>query len=52
MIVTIGGKKAADAINEYGDDIGLLAYRGSKFIAISWAAFVAILFAAFYWAYE
>jgi len=52
MIVTIGGKKAADAINEFGDDIGLVATRGSKFISISWASFAAMFVAACYWTYE
>ena len=52
MVVTVGGKKAADAINEYGDDIGLQASRGSKFVALTWTAFAAIFVAACYWAYE
>jgi len=52
MVVTIGGKKAADAVNEYGDDVGLVASRGSKFLAIAWTAFAAMAVAACYWAYE
>ncbi|TPX18899.1 uncharacterized protein E0L32_011377 [Thyridium curvatum] len=52
LVTTVGGSKAAGAINKYGDGIGLRASSGGKFVAITWAAFAAMCLAAAYWTYE
>lgn len=52
LITTKGGKDAADAINKFGKDIGLVATTGPKFTAITWTAFALMLVTAGYWAFE
>ncbi len=41
--------KGVDVINKYGDGLGIVAYRGNKFLGITWAAtacaFIAMIFA-------
>lgn len=38
--------KATDAINKYGDDIGVSATRGDRFLGMSWGATAAMLVAS------
>ncbi|EXJ83778.1 hypothetical protein A1O1_07405 [Capronia coronata CBS 617.96] len=38
--------KAVDSINKYGDDIGIAAYKGSRFLGMTWAATVVMLLAS------
>jgi len=38
--------KAVNAINKYGDSIGLAAYKGGTFLAMTWAATAVMLLAA------
>ncbi len=52
LITTIGGKDGTDAINDKGQDIGISADKGDKFLAITWVAFAAMAVAAIYWTYE
>lgn len=44
--------KAVDAINKYGDDIGIAAYKGKKFLGMTWAATAVMLLASFLWIFE
>ena len=44
--------KAVDAINHYGADIGLAAYKGSKFLGMTWAATGLMLLASIMWVAE
>lgn len=37
-LVTAVAVKGSNVINQYGNDIGVEAHRGSKFLAITWAA--------------
>lgn len=52
LITSIGGGVVVDKVNEVGDDFGLSAGRNDKFLSLSWAAFVLMLFAVAYWVYE
>lgn len=53
LLYTIGGKEAVKKIHESGaDDIGLKVSVGSKFEALTWAAFALMAIAAGYWVYE
>ncbi|KEF61250.1 uncharacterized protein A1O9_02815 [Exophiala aquamarina CBS 119918] len=38
--------KATNAINKYGDDIGIAAYRGGRFLGMTWAATALMLLAS------
>ena len=48
-IVTAIIVKATNLINQYGNDIGLYAYKGRKFLAMTWAATAAMLLAMVAW---
>ncbi|KAK2601486.1 hypothetical protein N8I77_010934 [Diaporthe amygdali] len=53
LLTTVGGKKAKDEIQKRGgEDIGLDMELGTKFQALSWAAFALMALATFYWIYE
>ncbi|CAN8105069.1 unnamed protein product [Discula destructiva] len=52
LVTTIGGKYAVEQIREHGGDLGLYAYRGSKFLAVTWSAFALLLVAAALWTFE
>lgn len=45
IIVTVVQFKAVDLINTHGNDIGLYAYRGDSYLALSWAAVAAMFLA-------
>lgn len=47
-IVTAVIVKGADVINKYGNRIGIEAHKGSKFLAITWAA-TALMFLTLVW---
>jgi hypothetical protein len=38
--------KAVHAVNKYGDDIGIAAYKGVKFLGMTWAATAVMLLAS------
>lgn len=44
--------KGADVINQYGNDIGVAAYWGSKFLALTWAATGCMLVVVVWWVIE
>lgn len=52
LITTIGSGVVVDKVTDLGDDIGLSAVRGGKFMALSWGAFVLMLLTVSYWSYE
>lgn len=52
MVTTLGGKYVVEKIREHGEEFGLYAYRGSKFLALSWAAFALVLIAAALWTFQ
>lgn len=52
LITTIGSGVVVDKVTDLGDDIGLSAVRGGKFMALSWGAFALMLITVFYWVYE
>ncbi|OLN97595.1 SUR7 family protein pun1-like protein 1 [Colletotrichum chlorophyti] len=49
LITTIGANKGAKEISDIGDDIGISATAGRKFMIISWVAFAVMVVAAIYW---
>jgi hypothetical protein len=48
-IVTAIIVKAANLVNKYGNDVGLYAYKGRKYLAMTWAATAAMLLATVAW---
>ncbi|KPM39179.1 hypothetical protein AK830_g7369 [Neonectria ditissima] len=50
IIATVAAHKGVDKINDLGDDIGLSADLGSKFIAVTWVSSAFMLAATAYWA--
>ncbi|KAK2759433.1 hypothetical protein FQN54_002911 [Arachnomyces sp. PD_36] len=44
-IATVISVKTVEAVNKYGDDIGVSATRGQKFLGMTWAAVAAMLIA-------
>ena len=51
-IATILISKVVDVLNKHGNDIGIYAYKGETFIAMTWAATLLTLIAGFYWMWE
>jgi len=52
IIVTVAQSEMAKEINKYGNPIGLFAYKGSKYLALTWSATACIFVAAFCWVFE
>ena len=52
IIVTIVQKKASDVINKYGNDVGVYAYKGGKYLTITWVSVAAMLVALTCWTIE
>ena len=52
LVTTIGTKTAVKKINDLGDDIGLSASAGVKFMAMSWVAFGLMVISVGYWGYQ
>lgn len=53
LLYTLGAAKAVDKIRGMGgDDVGLQIEVGTKFQALSWAAFALMAIAAGFWVYE
>ncbi|KAL9106387.1 MAG: hypothetical protein Q9227_008588 [Pyrenula ochraceoflavens] len=44
--------KAVNAINKYGNEIGIAASKGKEFMGMTWAATVVMLLASFLWIFE
>ncbi|KAI9857079.1 MAG: hypothetical protein M1824_005004 [Vezdaea acicularis] len=51
-IATAAAVKAGHLVNKYGSEIGIAAYRGNKFLGMTWAATVLMLLAACLWVFE
>ncbi|KAI8940440.1 hypothetical protein NX059_004127 [Plenodomus lindquistii] len=51
-LVTAVMVKATEVINKYGNDVGVVAYRGNKFLALTWAATGLMLVVLFAWIVE
>lgn len=48
-IITAVIVKGSEIINKYGNDIGIEAHRGNKFLAITWAATALMLIVLVWW---
>lgn len=44
--------KSTDVINHYGNDIGINAYKGSKFLVLTWVATGLMLVASVVWCFD
>lgn len=51
-IVTVFMVKVVNLVTQYGDEVGVYAYKGDKFLAITWAATGVMLLAVIAWAAE
>jgi len=52
IIITIFQKKGTHIINKYGNEIGLYAYKGNKFLIITWVSVAAMFLASCAWVVE
>jgi hypothetical protein len=52
LITTIVQIKAVDLINKYGNSIGVYAYKGNKFLILTWVAVAIMLLAVTAWSVE
>lgn len=52
IIVTIVQDKASDVINKYGNDIGAYAYKGTKYLIVTWVSVAAMFLALVAWTVE
>ncbi|KAH8804946.1 actin cortical patch SUR7/pH-response regulator pali [Xylogone sp. PMI_703] len=52
IIVTVFQDKAASAINKYGNDIGAYAYKGKKYLIITWVSVAVMFLAVLAWMVE
>lgn len=48
-IITTVMAKRAESINEKGQEVGITASAGTKFMAITWASFALMIIALFFW---
>jgi len=51
-IVTVAQSKLASEVNKYGNDIGIFAYKGTKYLGLTWGAVAAIILASTAWVVE
>ena len=49
IIITVGANEAANTINDIGEDVGVSATAGHKFIVLSWVAFAVMAAASLFW---
>ncbi|KAM0328140.1 hypothetical protein ACHAQA_005546 [Verticillium albo-atrum] len=47
--IMIGARKASKELNKVGEDVGVSAESGERFIMLSWAAFAVMAVAVIYW---
>lgn len=52
LTTTVGARSAAHKIDDLGEDIGLRATAGAKFLGLTWATFGLMAVAAAYWVWE
>ncbi|TAQ85817.1 hypothetical protein B7494_g5863 [Chlorociboria aeruginascens] len=51
-IVTVVAKKASHLVNKYGNEIGLYAYKGGKYLALTWVSTAVMFIASLAWIVE
>jgi len=51
-IITVIMVKIVNLVTKYGDDIGLFAYKGGKYLALTWSATALMLLATIAWTAE
>lgn len=51
-ITTAVAVKAADLINNHGNDVGISANKGSKFLLLTWVATGVMLVASLMWCFD
>lgn len=51
-IATAIAVKSADIINKYGNDVGISAQKGSKFLVLTWVATAVMLVASMVWCFD
>ena len=49
IITTIGANEGAETISDFGENVGVSASAGKKFIVLSWVAFAVMAVATIYW---
>jgi len=52
IIITIIQNKASHIVNKYGNEIGLYAYKGGKYLVITWVAVAVMFLAMLAWVVE
>jgi SUR7/PalI family len=52
IIITIVQIKAVNLINKYGNDIGVFAYKGTKYLILTWVAMAVMFLASMAWVGE
>jgi hypothetical protein len=52
VLVTVIQKKAVHDINEYGNDIGVSAYKGTKYLVLTWVGTTVMALASLSWVAE
>lgn len=52
IIITVVQNKAIDILNRYGKDIGAYAYRGIKYLTVTWVAVAMMFLASAAWVVE
>jgi hypothetical protein len=52
IIITVVQKEATHIINKYGNDIGIYAYKGVKYLILTWVAVAAMFLASISWVVE
>lgn len=52
VVTTWGGHKVVEAVRKHGAGLGLQAFRGGRFLAMTWGAFAVFCFVLAYWAME
>ncbi|KAF4963695.1 hypothetical protein FSARC_8339 [Fusarium sarcochroum] len=49
ILVTVAGHKGVNKLNDLGDDVGISASLGTKFMGLTWAAAALMIAATIYW---
>lgn len=49
IIITVLQNKAAGIINKFGNDIGVYAYKGHKYLVMTWVATAVVAVATMFW---
>ncbi|KAJ9129839.1 hypothetical protein NKR23_g12442 [Pleurostoma richardsiae] len=52
LITTAGGNKVTEKVTKYGTSAGITASQGTKFLAITWAAFSLMIICTAYWVFQ